>query len=67
MRILPVLNKISGNIKTSKTQTRFESKNNTVSAQRAPRMYTGIPSVDLAYVSMFDNSIAKDLKMMGLI
>ena len=29
--------------------------------------YTGVASVDLAYASMFDNEIARDLKIMGLI
>ncbi len=29
--------------------------------------YTGVASVDLAYASMFDKAIAKDLKLMGLI
>lgn len=29
--------------------------------------YTGVASADLAYASMFDNAIARDLKLMGLI
>ena len=29
--------------------------------------YTGVASTDLAYASMFDSNIARDLKLMGLI
>ncbi len=64
MRIQPVFNKYNYNNKVSKTQTQFERKNNFIENRHA---YTGIASVDLAYASMFDNSIAKDLKLMGLI
>ena len=66
MRILPVFNRLSNNYKKVNSQTQFESKNTAIEA-RAPHLYTGVASVDLAYASMFDNSIAKDLKLMGLI
>ena len=64
MRIQPVFNKYNYNNKVSKAQTQFERKNNFIENRHS---YTGIASVDLAYASMFDNSIAKDLKLMGLI
>ena len=67
MRIQPVFNRLNDSSKMSKTQTQFESKSNTIADCKIPHNYTGIASVDLAYVSMFDNAIAKDLKMMGLI
>ena len=66
MRIQPVLNRINNN-KITKTQTQFESKNNSYAQNRLLHSYTGIASVDLAYASMIDSSIAKDLKIMGLI
>ena len=65
MRIQPVLNRHANYNKTLIKQTQFESKNN--SCEYKTHSYTGIASVDLAYASLFDNSIAKDLKMMGLI
>ncbi len=65
MRIQPVLSRYTNYNKTLKKQTLFESKNNPFGYRT--HSYTGIASVDLAYASMFDNSIAKDLKMMGLI
>lgn len=64
MRILPLTNGFNS-IKTNNSQTRFE-RNNTVNPQ-ANHQYTGVASVDLAYASMFDYEIAKDLKLMGLI
>lgn len=67
MRIQPVLNGYNYNSKAVKTQTQFESKNNSISQNKTHHRYTGVASVDLAYASMFDYSIAKDLKMMGLI
>ena len=67
MHIQPVFNRLNNNNKTAKTQTQFESKNNSMVENRLPHTYTGVASVDLAYASMFDSSIAKDLKIMGLI
>ena len=66
MRIQPVYNKLN-NIKVSKTQTQFESKNGAYFENKTPHKYTGVASADLAYASMFDSAIAKDLKLMGLI
>ncbi len=65
MRIQPVLNRHAKHNKTIGKQTQFESKNNPFDYKT--HSYTGVASVDLAYASMFDNSIAKDLKIMGLI
>lgn len=67
MRIQPVFNRISGNNRISKTQTQFESKNSLPKCKKLTRVYTGVASVDLAYASMFDKNIAKDLTIMGLI
>ena len=65
MRIQPVYNKLNTNY-FNKTQ--FESKNSSYLENNKPNhSYTGVASVDLAYASMFDSSIAKDLKLMGLI
>ena len=47
--------------------TQFERKTNTVDSIRGKHKYTGVASTDLAYASMFDVEIAKDLKLMGLI
>lgn len=47
-------------------ETRFERKNN-IQNKPGHHQYTGVASADLAYASLFDNEIAKDLKMMGLI
>ena len=67
MRILPALNLNRNFINSSSgTHTKFVSKNQ---AKTNPQVhkYTGIASADLAYASMFDSAIAKDLKLMGLI
>jgi len=67
MRIQPVINnygvKNTPN-KIDKTHTQFEKNdiNTTIHHQ-----YTGVPSIDLAYASMYDYNIARDLKLMGLI
>ena len=65
MRILPLTNGFNSIKKTNNSQTRFE-RNEAVNLL-ANHQYTGIASVDLAYASMFDYEIAKDLKLMGLI
>ena len=67
MRIQPVLSKLNYNNKKTQAQTQFESKNYPLSCYKPTHSYTGVASVDLAWASMFDNSIAKDLKLMGLI
>ena len=65
MRILPLSNNYNPTTKINGSQTRFE-RNKAVSPL-LNHQYTGVASVDLAYASMFDNEIAKDLKLMGLI
>ena len=65
MRILPLTNSFNQIKKTNNSQTRFER--NEVASHLANHQYTGVASVDLAYASMFDYEIAKDLKLMGLI
>lgn len=66
MRILPITNGYNQVNKTNKKiQTQFE-RNSSFGAVSAHR-YTGVASADLAYASMFDSAIAKDLKLMGLI
>ena len=64
MRIQPVLNnRYMG--KTNNLNTQFERKTN--NSHRGNHQYTGVASTDLAYASMFDSAIARDLKLMGLI
>jgi len=65
MRIQPLINGVSPIKNTNNSQTRFERNESTDPLLN--HQYTGIASVDLAYASMFDNQIAKDLKLMGLI
>ena len=66
MRILPVHKSNSSAVnKNNLNAAIFERKNNFAPCTR--RQYTGQASVDLAYASLFDNAIAKDLKLMGLI
>ena len=67
MRILPALCCNKNFIQGSKVaHTKFVSKNQTKVNPQAHK-YTGVASADLAYASMFDSAIAKDLKLMGLI
>ena len=66
MRVLPVINSYKMNNNKAKA-TQFERKTNSVESIRGKHKYTGVASVDLAYASMFDASIAKDLKLIGLI
>ena len=65
MRILPLTNTFNPIRNTNNSQTRFER--NETANPLVNHQYTGIASVDLAYASMFDNEIARDLKLMGLI
>ena len=69
MRVLPVINRYNRSAKKVDYNTtkfeRFERKNDFRQTNR--RIYSGKASIDLAYASMFDNAIAKDLKLMGLI
>lgn len=64
MRVLPVLNTYNCLKNKSMNQTQFEKNRD---AYRPYHKYTGCASADLAYASMFDNKIARDLKLMGLI
>ncbi len=67
MRIVPVAYSFTTGINNTKIkQTQFE-RNDTAYQKSRPHQYTGVASYDLAYASMFDNEIAKDLKLMGLI
>ena len=63
MRILPTMLRKNNNF------TQFIRKNtpNLKPQRENQHQYTGVASTDLAYASMFDNEIAKDLKLMGLI
>ncbi len=65
MRIQPVIGRYS-NVKKTNNQTRFES-NNTAFAHRGVHRYSGNCSADLAYASIVDANIARDLRLMGLI
>ncbi len=66
MRVQPVITRYNANIKNNGINvTKFERKNDFIN--NSPRTYTGEASYDLAYASMFDSAIAKDLKLMGLI
>lgn len=67
MRIYPALHLNSNFVNGSKiAQTKFVSKNQVLNKPQSHR-YIGVASTDLAYASMFDNAIARDLKLMGLI
>ena len=63
MRILPTMLRKNNNF------TQFIRKNtpNLKPQREANHQYTGVASTDLAYASMFDDAIARDLKLMGLI
>ena len=75
MRLAPVAQRYNTGIRTGisniskSSQTQFErnSSINSVTCPHSPHQYTGEASADLAYASMFDSAIAKDLKLMGLI
>ncbi len=67
MKIQGLINYKSNNHNgLSGSATRF-SKKNTFPKKQQYHKYAGVVSADLAYASMFDNKIAKELKMMGLI
>ena len=63
MRISPVICRFNNRNQANKQQMQFERKNNLANSYK----YTGVASADLAYASMYNQSIAKDLKLMGLI
>ena len=63
MRVLPfMLNK-----NRNSTKPQFVRNNDNTPSKKVAHKYTGVASTDLAYASMFDNKIAKELKLMGLI
>ena len=67
MRLAPVVNfnrNFVNNAKYAQTQSVNKSLN---SQNKSTHKYTGVPCADLAYASMFDSAIARDLKLMGLI
>ena len=64
MRILPLLNANRSFVNSNKGAfERTKDNKNNMQAHK----YTGVASADLAYASMFDSAIARDLKLMGLI
>lgn len=68
MQIVSVLK--TNNFSTGKTNkmAQFARKNDKFPASYRPyHRYTGNASKDLAWASMYDNQIARELKMMGLI
>lgn len=65
MRIQPVIHNRYMGSKNELVGAQIERKTN--NSHRGKHQYTGVASADLAYVSMFDNAIARDLKLMGLI
>lgn len=65
MRVQPVINNLYRGSKPNHIQTQFERRTN--DSCRGNHQYTGVASTDLAYASMFDSAIARDLKLMGLI
>ena len=69
MRLFPIINTQNSFVNSSKNVTNKSSAVNNSVNQNAPKAhkYTGVASMDLAYVSMFDSAIARDLKIMGLI
>lgn len=69
MRILPIINANRSFVNNSKNAHKNTNNINTLNSVNNTRghKYTGVASADLAYASLFDNEIAKDLKMMGLI
>ena len=64
MRILPLLNVNRSFVNSNKGA--YNGLDNNQKNMHTHK-YTGVASADLAYVSMFDSAIARDLKLMGLI
>ena len=68
MRIFPVINSNSFVNKAKYTQSKLQNNNFSNHQKiRSAHQYTGVACADLAYASMFDSAIARDLKLMGLI
>lgn len=66
MRVNPVLVK-HVNLSHNTFKTQFEKNNFSNDLTDKKHCYTGNPCADLAYASLFDNAIAQELKLMGLI
>ena len=68
MRILPVMHTSrSFDHNSNRAVRKVENMQDAHPQDNNIRKYTGVASVDLAYASMFDSTIARDLKLMGLI
>ena len=67
MRVQPIIQSYNKNKNHINQTAQYERKVPLVSSYRPAHQYTGVASTDLAYASMFDSAIAKDLKLMGLI
>ena len=69
MRIFPVINAHRNFVNKSKhlSANTENNKNQITQNKNQSHKYTGVASTDLAYASMFDSAIARDLKLMGLI
>ena len=66
MRIQPVIFKKSVKNNLQTRNTNFEKSANNINNIQVHK-YTGVASVDLAYASMIDKNIARELRLMGLI
>ena len=68
MRVLPVFSSNRSFVNNGK-KVHSKIENSSLASQnlKQAHKYTGVVSADLAYASMFDSAIAKDLKLMGLI
>ncbi len=66
MRIQSLIN-IKNNYRNINNNTARYDKKNTHNQAPKHHKYTGDACTDLAYASLFDKEIAKDLKLMGLI
>ena len=68
MRILPIKHTgRSFDHNSNNVARKADVLNDGHSQQRYIHKYTGVASTDLAYASMFDSNIARELKLMGLI
>ncbi len=66
MRILPLLN-LNKHVNNRPNKTNTQLKGIDTISPNTAHTYTGNASVDLAYASMVDATIANDLKSMNLI
>ena len=68
MRIQPAIN-LNRSFVNNSCRVCKKNDNNSMNLNQKihSHKYTGVASADLAYVSMFDSAIARDLRLMGLI